>query len=309
MRLDVADLEQEGAIREGVFSFRDAPGSRSIPMREIGLPEIVRMLHVTERRFVRQREDHVHRDFIEIELCVKGSLRLSNNRRIYKISPGSLVVNNPGVRHHIVDFPKNYEHYGISVAVPEKGSGFLGFTPCETELLFKRLMALPPVPKANSKRLLQVFREMFAAYDAFEGAERTLALRALVMTLLVEVAYLSSQRDDSAVTPSRRERILAIAGEMARSPENDFPLEDLAGRACLSAQSFSEQFRRVTGWSPHAYLVKCRIVAAKRLLLHGVSVTAVGDRLGFSSTSHFSAEFRRAIGLSPRDYVKKSCKK
>ena len=296
-------------LREGTFAFRDQPGSRSISMRDVGFPEVVRISHVCQRQLVEQPSDHVHGDSVEIELCVKGRIQYSNAGRAYRLSAGSLFVSGPGVPHHIVALPKNLEHYGICVSVPNKGGSFLGFTPRETEALFRRLKALPPVPDANTRRIHRTFRELFAAYDSLKGLERTLAMRALMMVLLAEVAGLAPAENERASNPTRRERIRAIADEMVHSPEKPYPLDKLAERTFLSVQNFSAQFRDVVGWSPHAYLVKCRIAAAKRLLRKGVSVAAVGERLGFSSVSHFSSEFRRTVGISPREFAKKSCRK
>ena len=160
------------------------------------------------------------------------------------------------------------------------------------------------MPNANIKRIHRTFHELFAAYDSLRGLERTLAMRALMMVLLAEVAGLAPAEGERASDPSRRERILAIADEMVHSPEKSYPLDALAERVFLSVQNFSAQFRRVTGWSPHAYLVRCRISAAKRLLRKGVSVAAAGERLGFSSISHFSSEFRHVVGSSPSEFAK-----
>ena len=301
------NMKLRGGVPEGEFFFRDKPGSRSISMRDVGFPEIVRISHVCQRQLVEQPADHVHGDSIEIELCVKGRLQYSNDGHVYRLSAGSLFVSGAGVPHHIVALPKNLEHYGICVAIPRKGAAFLGFTPREAAALFRRLKALPPVPNANIRRIHRTFRELFAAYDSLRGLERTLAMRALMMVLLAEVAGLAPAEGERATDPSRRERIVAIADEMVHSPEKSYPLDALAERVFLSVQNFSAQFRRVTGWSPHAYLVRCRISAAKRLLRKGVSVAAAGERLGFSSISHFSSEFRHIVGSSPSECAKLHC--
>ena len=295
------------AVPEGSFFFRDEQGSRSISMHDAGFPEILRISHVCESQFVPQQEDHIHSDIIEVELCVKGRLHYCNAGRSYRLSAGSLFVSGPGVPHHLVDFPKNFEHYGICVAMPKKDTAFLGFTPRETTVLFRRLKALPPVPSANTRRIHRTFRELFAAYDLLKGLERTLTMRSLMMVLLAEVVGLAPAENERVSDTSRRERILAIADEMVHSPEKSYPLDALAERVFLSVQNFSAQFREIVGWSPHAYLVRCRIVAAKRLLRQGTAVAAVGERLGFSSVSHFSSEFRRTVGVSPREFAKKSC--
>lgn len=300
-----SETRPESAVPEGMFSFRDRPGSRSIPMKSLGFPEVVRISHVCQRQIVQQSSDHVHGNSIEIEICVKGRIQYSNAGRTYRLSAGDVFVSGADVPHHVVALPKNLEHYGICVSIPRSGEAFLGFTPREAAALFRRLKALPPVSNANSRRVHRTFRDLFAAYDSLKGRERALAMRSLMMVLLAEVAGLAPAEGGRDPDPSRRERIRAIADEMVRSPERQYPLVALSERVFLSVQNFSAQFRRVTGWSPHAYLVRCRIIAAKKLLRRGVSVAAAGERLGFSSISHFSSEFRRAEGLPPSEYARR----
>ena len=50
-------------------------------------------------------------------------------------------------------------------------------------------------------------------------------------------------------------------------------------------------------------LMEARMAAATQFLANtDLSVTAISERLGFSSIEHFSSAFRREMGLSPRRY-------
>lgn len=84
-------------------------------------------------------------------------------------------------------------------------------------------------------------------------------------------------------------------------------LADLAAEAGLSPYHFLRVFRRVTGTTPHQYLVSARLRHAARLLLSsGRPVTDIAYDAGFSDLSNFVRTFHRAVGLSPRAFSRRS---
>lgn len=290
------------------FAFNDDTGARSITLGKIGISGVGRISHFRTRNCFHQQADHVHNGYFEIELCLNGRTTYLNNGESYHLSAGTLLVNKPGIPHRIVSFPKSFEHYGICVSVPTRGCPLLGFTLQETVFLFRRLRAMSPVTTINVRQIHRTFRDLFTAYDGLSGMARTMRMKTLMMALLTEVVEMAGEPGTSS-EPSRLVRIREMADEMARSPEKSYPLSELASRAFLSVQGFSAQFRQVTGYSPHVYLVQCRITAAKRLLRRGVQVAAVGDMLGFSSPAHFSSAFRRMTGCSPTAFMSNPCLK
>ena len=84
----------------------------------------------------------------------------------------------------------------------------------------------------------------------------------------------------------------------ARYPES-LRLEDLAREAALSPFHFLRLFRSVFGETPHQYLTRVRIDAAKKLLLADAPVTDVCFDVGFQSLGSFSALFARRVGAPP----------
>lgn len=61
-------------------------------------------------------------------------------------------------------------------------------------------------------------------------------------------------------------------------------------------------FKKVTGTSPNQYLIRCRIIKAKELLLQGFSVESVCMMTGYNSLPHFSRSFKSQTGISPKKY-------
>jgi AraC family transcriptional regulator len=90
---------------------------------------------------------------------------------------------------------------------------------------------------------------------------------------------------------------------MEQNCMRDLHLEELALVAGISRFHFAHEFKRMTGASPHQYLMKVRIEHAKTLLKRSaLPLVEVGLRSGFSHQSHFTRLFRRFTGTTPQSY-------
>jgi AraC-like DNA-binding protein len=77
-------------------------------------------------------------------------------------------------------------------------------------------------------------------------------------------------------------------------------LENAAREACLSPFHFNRLFTQAFGETPHEFVTRVRIDAAKRLLLsENDSVTDICLEVGYESLGSFSSRFRSLTGLSP----------
>lgn len=79
-------------------------------------------------------------------------------------------------------------------------------------------------------------------------------------------------------------------------------LEDLADLAGLSSYHFHRMFRLSRGIAPHAWVMECRLIRARRLLGTDRPIADIAVRCGFSSQSHLTRAFRDHIGLTPGQY-------
>jgi AraC-like DNA-binding protein len=81
------------------------------------------------------------------------------------------------------------------------------------------------------------------------------------------------------------------------------PLGELAREAGLSRYHFLRAFKRVTGITPHQWLLRARLrEAAQRLVATRDPVTAIALDVGFEDLSNFIRSFRAEFGVSPRRY-------
>ena len=127
----------------------------------------------------------------------------------------------------------------------------------------------------------------------------------------VELLYLLSTpgRAEADTAPAlEREAARALADIRRYMEEHlDEPLTipALSRRACLSATTFKESFRRLYGLPVHTWLRQRRMERAAELLRgSSLSVLGVAQSVGYGSASQFTAAFRRQYGVTPAQYRK-----
>jgi transcriptional regulator GlxA family with amidase domain len=80
-------------------------------------------------------------------------------------------------------------------------------------------------------------------------------------------------------------------------------VEDLARRAFMSPRTFARRFRESTGTTPLQWLLRQRIVLAKRLLeTTDTPVELIALQCGFGSATALRTHFKRQVGISPLAY-------
>jgi AraC family transcriptional regulator len=105
-------------------------------------------------------------------------------------------------------------------------------------------------------------------------------------------------------SPARSERAVARAVRLIEhDPTAALGLELLAKEANLSVFHFVRAFARVTGLTPHRYVIRARLRrAAVRLATHDARVIDVAISSGFRDVSSFNHAFRREFGAAPRQH-------
>jgi len=100
----------------------------------------------------------------------------------------------------------------------------------------------------------------------------------------------------------RRRAVRAALWLDAHSSES-VDLQRAAQQSAVSTFHFLRLFTRVTGVTPHQYLVRSRLRRAARLLAQGWgSIAEVAFEVGYGDLSNFIRTFRRAAGVSPGQF-------
>lgn len=106
---------------------------------------------------------------------------------------------------------------------------------------------------------------------------------------------------------SHASRISKAIDLIRRQYRTALAVTELSRAANMSASSFHEHFKTITGTTPLQYQKDLRLIEAKQLLALGEqSVAAVAYDVGYESATQFSREYARKYGATPREDIGKS---
>ena len=141
--------------------------------------------------------------------------------------------------------------------------------------------------------------------EALSCAPSSLRGEELALRIIERVIALMTGDRQTPAAPTGRETRRVI--EAIRLVESDaarpLELKEMAAVAGMSKYHFLRVFRRLTGMTPHRYLVSARLRrAALALASSRRPVIAVALDAGFGDLSTFNRTFRAVFGLTPTQY-------
>jgi len=83
-------------------------------------------------------------------------------------------------------------------------------------------------------------------------------------------------------------------------------LEKIAGKYNMSVRNFIRRFELATCNTPHEYLQRVRIEAAKKIMeSRNEGIEQVAQQCGYEDMGFFRKIFKRYVGMVPREYLEK----
>jgi AraC family transcriptional regulator len=228
-------------------------------------------------------------------IVIAGSFQYRSAAGSELMTPGSILLGNAGQR-----FECGHEHSAGDRCVA------FSYTPeYFDELAYEAghqngrrefsSLRLPPV-----RKLSPVVVDACAGLLAPEGA----AWEELSIKLACAAVQIASGLPVSAdEPPSTIARVTKTVRTIDREPDACLSVATLAREARLSPYHFLRTFERVTGTTPHQYVLRTRLrTAAAELRLDAANVLDIALRCGFCDISTFNRAFRAEFGVSPRTY-------
>jgi len=84
--------------------------------------------------------------------------------------------------------------------------------------------------------------------------------------------------------------------------QKDLPINSLAEDFSANPYTLIRRFKNITGITPHAYRMNCRIEQAKEFLREGRDITDTALECGFFDQSHFHRHFKAMTTVTPQEY-------
>lgn len=271
-------------------------------LTEAGVPEVPALGRTRYTHAFNSSAPHQHKGCLEIGLCLRGILALSNENGEHRIMPNDLFINQPTDRHHLTSHPKGTMINWLLVREPRRDHPFLRLSRDEVSYLWGRLRTLPNHIDCHTAAVKQDFAQLFRTLELPKTHFRTMALTATCTMLLLHVIEAAEHKSASPSQPRLEQIIAAIRAH----PERRVRLDDLAYEARLSPSVLITRFKRLTGLPPHHFQMACRLEKGKQLLREtDKSITEIAHELGFCASQHFSGHFKRAFGLTPSQWRKR----
>jgi len=102
------------------------------------------------------------------------------------------------------------------------------------------------------------------------------------------------------VADSQASRVAKAIEKVRAEFRSRLSVPDQAKTAGMSASSFHEHFKSVTGTTPLQYQKDLRLIEARALLVdRNHTVSAAAYAVGYESPTHFSRDYSRKFGLPP----------
>lgn len=237
----------------------------------------------------------------------EGTFRLGNEN--YTVQPNDLILLKPGVPHSAssVRLPFRFLciHFDIYLsganALLENLQSLRGTLsePHQTIFYTKAGLDFPEYSKIeDSSYIYSLFIRIIKENETVKPGY-SLVLNALFVELLINLLRTFAIPEHIAAPRAIHESIQYIKEHYAEPLE----LSQIASHVHLQPSYLSTLFKKTTGTTLKAYLMKYRMMLAKDLLLNSdLKLDVMAQNLGFYDIHHFSRCFKKVERLTPSQF-------
>jgi AraC-like DNA-binding protein len=249
-------------------------------------------IHAVDAISSRTLDRHTH-DQYGIGFLVSGAQRSASGRGEVYAEAGDAITVNPEEVHDGCPFSHSSRHWRMLYFDTAYFAKLLGFSVTEpiefSNPVFKDVRVTAAV-----QRLFEVATSTSSLNNSFELDE----------ALLVTVHSMTEKRQKRPDNFINYHGILRAKERMDDCPTSAVSLLELEKITDLSRFQIIRGFAKLTGLTPHAYLLQNRLDVARQLIRSGSSIANATYDSGFADQSHFNRHFKRRYGLTPFVYAR-----
>ncbi|MCZ4061430.1 AraC family transcriptional regulator [Pantoea sp. LMR881] len=239
-------------------------------------------------------DPHDHDEML-VGVTQKGLQRFNCHRTLHTSTPGQVILIEPGAVHdgHAPD-PEGFTYTmlylpqaWLSAMLQRREQGDISVL----QAAFRSTLT-------DDALLNTAIQQAFAAIHYGEGRlARDQSLDRLIDLLSQHISLRTLATGDDAFR-----QMCVVRDYLHDNLSQDIGLDEIARYASLDRFRLTRQFQKAFGQSPHAYLVRLRLRAARMLLSQGHNPALVAAQVGFADQSHLGRWFRRAYRMTPAAY-------
>ncbi len=235
---------------------------------------------------------HTHDQF-GIGIILRGAQKSISGRGIVEAEAGDVITVNPGEVHDGSPLDTSGRAWRMLYFDPIALNGpILALTDGSTDRAELAYPAMRDAPAAEHfHTLFRTISDPHGGHSEIEGQENLL----LLLARLVERRNRQPTEAPKAVEQAR--------ARIEDDPAAPLSLGELAAIGGVSQFQLVRGFTKITGLTPHAYLVQRRLQMARRMIANGTALADAAQASGFADQSHMTRLFVRNYGMSPGVYA------
>lgn len=127
-----------------------------------------------------------------------------------------------------------------------------------------------------------------------------------LLTMILVLALRSSVQDDVQIKTKKKKHVVMddIFIYIREHLTEDISLERLEKEFYISRYHIVREFKKLTGDTPHSYIVKSKLDLCRHYIEQGKSIHEVYELGGFGGYNHFFRAFKKEYGVTPMQYYK-----
>ena len=254
-----------------------------------------------------KKVDLHHHDFYEIYFLITGDVTYTIESKLYKVSPGDILLISPRELHQLHIRPERevYERYVLWVdprAIKRLSTKHTDLMTCmdPSSPQYRNQIHMSP---EDQRRIYDIVGKLFGELtDGGFGGE--IMPECLLTLLLVEINRIAQKGSAPAEDVTRGSRVVSeVVDYISVHYGESLSLEELAEHFYVSKYHLSHEFNRLVGTSVHRYIMKKRLLIARQLMGQGVKPSHVWLECGFGDYTGFYRAFKGEYGVTPREYA------
>lgn len=127
-----------------------------------------------------------------------------------------------------------------------------------------------------------------------------------LFSMLLILSLRACIRADPVIKSRRKKNIVMddIFLYIKEHLSEELSLEQLEKEFFVSRYHICREFKRLTGQSPHSYIIKARLDLCKKYIEQGKPIHEVYQLGGFGGYNHFFRAFKKEYGITPKEYYR-----